>query len=215
MIKSFIFAVSLFLYFFISDLLLVPLRKVPNYNLFLLILFSLAFLILVYKAVTSGSQAKRLIYGSFGGLVLWSLIGEICPSLRVHPASLLNPICAVDIKHPSAAIYLALLLMSLSIAYITGAIKDGLAMMLAVFGSTWSFELYMQNYSARVPHEALPAIAYTLGGISLVVLLLAFFMTIKSTSPAGKTFWGYWIYYGLVTTLTSFFILPHPMLLGF
>jgi hypothetical protein len=133
----------------------------------------------------------------------------------VHPASLLNPICTVDIKHPSAAIYLALLLMSLSIAYITGAIKDGLAMMLAVFGSTWSFELYMQNYSARVPQEALPAIAYTLGGISLVILFLAFFMTVKSTSPAGKIFWGYWIYYGLITTLTSFFILPHPMPLGF
>jgi len=215
MIKPVIFAVSLFIYFFVTDLLFIPLRRIPNYNLYLLIFFLLVFFTALYNALTAGSQVKRLIYGAFCGLILWSVIGELCPSLRVHPASLLNPICAVDIKQPSAAVYVVILFITLAISYLTGGIKDGLAMMLMVFGSTWSFELYMQNYSTHLPLELLPKIAYTLGSVSTVIFLLALIMTVKSAFPAGKTFWGYWIYFGFLTTLTSFLILPHPMPLGF
>jgi hypothetical protein len=215
MIKSLIFAAGLFLYFLVTDLLFVPLRRVSNYNLILLLLFLLIFFIVIYKALTAGSQVKRVICGAFCGLILWSVIGELCPSLRVHPSSILNPICTVDIKQPSAAIYVVILFITLAISYLTGGIKDGLAMMLMVFGSTWSFELYMQNYSTHLPLEVLPKIAYTLGGVSAVIFLLALVMTAKSVSPAGKTFWGYWVYFGLVTTLTSFLILSRPMPLGF
>jgi hypothetical protein len=215
MTRSLLFAVSLILYFVVTDLLFLPLRRIPNYNLFLLLLFSLTFFIVIYRAVSSPSPAKRIIYGAFGGLILWSLIGELCPSLWAHQASLLDPISTVNIKQPSAAIYLVILLITLIISYLTEGIKDGLAMMLMVFGSTWGFELYVQNYSTRLPKEVLPNIAYTLGGIFSIVLLLAILMAAKSASPAGKTFWGYWIYFGLVYTLTCFLVLPHPMPMGF
>lgn len=215
MIKSVLFVFSLFFYFLVTSLLFIPLRRIPNYNLFLLLLFLIFFFIIIYKAITAASPVKRLISGAFCGLILWSIIGELCPSLRVHQASILNPICTVDIKQPSAAIYVVIFFISLAISYLTGGIKDGLAMMLMVFGSTWSFELYMQNYSIHLPLEVLPKIAYTLGGISSIIFILAIVMTIRITSSAGKIFWGYWIYFGLVTTLTSFLILPHPMPLGF
>jgi len=215
MVKSLIFAAGLFLYFLATDLLFLPLRRIPNYNLYLLFFLLTIFFIVIYKAVTSDSPVKRLICGAFCGLILWSVIGELSPSLRVHPASFLNPICSVDIKHPSAAIYVIILFITLAIAYLTGGIKDGLAMLLLVFGSTWSFELYMQNYSTHFPLEVLPKIANILGGVSAVILLLALVMTAKSTTPAGKTFWGYWVYFAFVTTLTSFLILPRPMPLGF
>lgn len=215
MLKSFLFVLSLFLYFLITDLIFVPLPKIRNYNLPLLLFFSLIFFILTYKANTAGSQVKRLIYGAFGGLLLWSIIGELCPSLRGHTLNLLNPISIVNIKQPSSAVYLVILLITLAISYLAGGIKDGLAMLLMVFGSTWGFELYLQNYSTRLPQEVLPEIAYTLGGIFSIVLIFAIFMSAKSASQTGKTFWGYWIYFGLVTTLTSFLVLPHPMPMGF
>lgn len=215
MIKTLKVIISFFLYFLLSDLLFIPLRRVPNYNIFLLLLFSLIFFITILKSITAGTEVKRITYGAFSGLLLWSIIGELCPSLRVHPSSILNPISAVDIKHPTAGIYLLILLITLVISYLTGGIKDGLAMMLMVFGSTWSFELYFQNYSTRFSPELLPQLAYILGGFSALILLFALFMCAKIKSPAGKTFWGYWVYFGLVTTLTSFFILPHPMPFGF
>ena len=118
MMKSFLFALSLFLYFLIADILFVPLAMVPNYNLFLLLIFLLCCFILTYKAVAAESQVRRLIYGSFGGLLLWSLIGELCPSLKAHPASLLSPISTVDIKHPSTLVYLVLLFVTLTISYV-------------------------------------------------------------------------------------------------
>jgi len=215
MMKSLLFALSLFLYFLITDILFVPLAIVPNYNLFLLLIFLLCFFILSYKAVASESQVRRLIYGSFGGLLLWSLIGELCPSLKAHPASLLSPISTVDIKHPSTLVYLVLLFVTLTISYVKGGLKDGLAMLLMVFGTTWCFELYMENYSTRLPVEIMPNIAYILGGIWGMILLLSIYMALRSTTLAGKTFWGYWIYFAVVTTLTSFFVLPRPMPLGF
>jgi hypothetical protein len=215
MIQSLLFAISLIIYFVVTDLLFIPLKMIPNYNLFLLLLFSLIYFILTYKAVAGASPVKRLIYGAFGGLILWSLIGELCPSFMGHQASLLKPISTVNIKQPSAAVYLAILLLTLTITYFAGAIKDGLAMILMVFGSTWGFELYLGNYSTRVPSEILPNIAYPLGALCSIIFLLAIFLAVKSTSPARKTFWGYWIYWGLITALTSFLILPHPMPMGF
>lgn len=213
--KSFLFALSLFLYFLIADILFVPLAMVPNYNLFLLLIFLLCFFILTYKAVAAESQVRRLIYGSFGGLLLWSLIGELCPSLKAHPASLLSPISTVDIKHPSTLVYLVLLFVTLTISYVKGGLKDGLAMLIMVFGTTWGFELYMENYSTRLPVEIMPDIAYILGGIWGTILLLSIYMALRSTTLSGKTFWGYWIYFAVVTTLTSFIVLPRPMPLGF
>jgi hypothetical protein len=215
MMKSILFALSLFLYFLIADILFVPLAMVPNYNLFLLLIFLLCCFILTYKAVAAESQVRRLIYGSFGGLLLWSLIGELCPSLKAHPASLLSPISTVDIKHPSTLVYLVLLFVTLTISYVKGGLKDGLAMLIMVFGTTWGFELYMENYSTRLPVEIMPDIAYILGGIWGTILLLSIYMALRSTTLSGKTFWGYWIYFAVVTTLTSFIVLPRPMPLGF
>jgi hypothetical protein len=215
MMKSFLFALSLFVYFLIADILFVPLAMVPNYNLFLLLIFLLCCFILTYKAVAAESQVRRLIYGSFGGLLLWSLIGELCPSLKAHPASLLSPISTVDIKHPSTLVYLVLLFVTLTISYVKGGLKDGLAMLIMVFGTTWGFELYMENYSTRLPVEIMPDIAYILGGIWGTILLLSIYMALRSTTLTGKIFWGYWIYFAVVTTLTSFIVLPRPMPLGF
>ena len=213
--RALLFAICLFLYYFLTTILFVFLVRVPNFNLVLLIIFSLIFFLLANKAIGAESPGRRLVYGAFAGLVLWSIIGEICPSARAHPASIYNPIVAINIKQPHAAVYFLLFLITLLISYFRGAVKDGLAMMLMVLGSIWAFELYLQNYSTRVPTEALQTIAYSLGGICGIILLVAITMVLRSRSTSGKIFWGYWLYWGIVYTLVCFLVLPHPMPMGF
>ncbi|RLB08839.1 MAG: hypothetical protein DRG27_05170, partial [Deltaproteobacteria bacterium] len=178
--------------------------------LYLLCAYTVLLIISLRKA-TSSSQTKRIIWGAFGGLILWTCVGEILSNKAVPMNCLFHPFTHISLTELGIIPYLVFALLLLTFGFFGGAIKDGFAMMLMVFLTTWAPEIYFHNYSEYIPRNLISSFAYTLSFVFAIVFLLALYKAFKEDSFSKKIFWGYWIYWGLIYCLCSIFVLSHPM----
>ena len=184
------------LFFLVSVLTMIPLRMaenpVVNYNLFYVPILALVFFALFYRACVERVESRGILYGYFSALVAWPLIGEVA-SMPLDEG-IVTQFSSMNIKLLGGYFYVAAGWILLKIMWRTKAVKSSVNTFFLVFLCIWSFELYMDNYSSKVPIDMMPVIASrvaTVFGIaSLVILVLAW----RTTSVVRKTVLGCVLY---------------------
>ncbi len=179
MVRAIIVALAGFACFMISVLSMVPLRiaenPVVNYNLFYTPILALIFFALFYRACVEQNESRGVLYGYFSALAAWPLIGEVA-SMPVDEG-IITQFSSLNIKLLGGYYYVIIGWLMLKIMWRTQAVKNSVNVFFLVFLSIWSFELYMDNYSSKVPVDMMPAIAngvaLVFGILSLVILFIA------------------------------------------
>ncbi|MBW2222577.1 MAG: hypothetical protein JRF22_08660, partial [Deltaproteobacteria bacterium] len=101
---------------------------------------------------------------------------------------------SINIKLLGGYFYVAAGWIMLKVMWRTKAVKNSLNTFFMVFLGIWTFELYMDNYSSKIPIELMPTIANwvaTVFGItSIIILVLAW----RTSSLVKKTFLGCILY---------------------
>ncbi len=187
-------AFSGLLYFVISLPLMMPLRMKPveNYNLFLMPLFTIVFFFLIYQTCTVVKQSKAYTYAFFAGILAWQLFGELS-SLPV-PEGLITQFSSVNIKVVGGYFFLAGGWILLKVLWRTQAIKNPVAVFVMTFLSIWTFELYMDNYSVRVPIDMMPMVSNVLLAVFTVITIFLLVIAWRADSPEKKTVMGCLLY---------------------
>jgi hypothetical protein len=173
-----------------------PLRMaenpVVNYNLFYMPILALIFFALFYRACVEKNESRGILYGYFSALVAWPLIGEMA-SMPLDEG-IVTQFSSMNIKLLGGYFYVAVGWILLKIMWRTKAVKSSVNTFFLVFLCIWSFELYMDNYSSKVPIEMMPVIAnrvaIVFGIASLVILILAW----STTSVVKKNVLGCILY---------------------
>ena len=210
--KALLFALMLAVALFVESLLFVPLGRVANWNLILLLLLSVVTLLCFYKSLKVDTPARQVVWGAFTGLVTWTLVGQLIPFDRTpHTSAYARPFSELHLYSFEAIPYLIFFVFALGIAYRTKAVKGALGMTGMVFSSTWAIEMYFRSYSTAFSEEVLPGYADMLAVIFIVILLGSLVGVVKSQAPERKLFFGYWLYYGAVYTWGSLMVFPSPM----
>jgi hypothetical protein len=171
---------------------MIPLRMaknpVANYNLFYVPILAIIFLVLFYRTCTEEDEGRGILYGFYAALVAWPVIGEIA-SIPVEKG-IITQFSGVDIKLLGAYYYVVAGWLMLKIMWRTKAVKNSLCAFFMVFLCIWTFELYMENYTAKVPIEMMPVIAnwvtIVFSVLSIVVLVFAW----RTTSVVKKNVMG-------------------------
>ncbi len=183
-------------FFLVSVITMIPLRMakepVVNYNLFYLPILALFFFALFYRACVEQDEARGILYGYFSALVAWPLIGEVA-SMPLDKG-VVTQFSSINIKLLGAYFYVVVGWILLKVMWRTGAVKTSVCTFFLVFLSIWSFELYMDNYSSKVPLELMPVIARwvatVFGLASILILVLAW----RATTTAKKNLLGCILY---------------------
>ncbi len=181
---------------------MIPLRMaknpVENYNLFYMPLLAILFLVLFYRTCVEKKESRGYIYGYFAALVSWPLIGEVA-SMPVDKG-LVTQFTSMNIKLLGGYFYVITGWVMLKILWRTKALKSSVLVFMMTFLSIWSFELYMDNYSSRIPLEMMPTIASWVSIISAIICLILLTISWKSPSIERKTFLGcvLYIFFALV-----------------
>jgi hypothetical protein len=201
--RTLLIALSGIGYFIISLILFTPFRMKPieNYNLVALPLFLIVFLYLFYKACTVEQDSKGYLFGYFAGILMWQCIGEI-PSLRVPSGAVLQ-FSDMNIKVLGGYFYV---LAGWTLLYLTWKIKmlkDRAAFVFMIFLGIWSFEVYMDNYSSRVPLAMMGVIANIIMVVFLLISIWILYLAKKSTSIERRTVLGGILYLTLNIVLMS------------
>ncbi len=180
--------------FLISVLTMIPLRMKPvaNYNLFYVPILATIFGFLFYRTCTEAKESKAYLYGYFAALFGWPFLGEMA-SLPV-PEGVITQFSSLDIKSLGGYYYVVAGWILLKILWRTKAIKNPVAVFLMTFLSIWSFELYMENYSSRIPLEMMPVIANYVTGIAAIACLVLLYLARKAASLEKKTVMGCILY---------------------
>ena len=201
--RTLLIALSGIGYFIISLILFTPFRMKPieNYNLVALPLFMIAFLYLYYKACTVEQDSKSYLYGFFAGILMWQCIGEI-PSLRVPSGAVLQ-FSDMNIKVLGGYFYVLVGWMLLYLTWKTNMLKSRTAFVFMIFLGIWSFEIYMDNYSSRVPPAMMGVIANIIMVIFLLISIGILYLAKKSTSIERRTVLGGILYLTLNIVLMS------------
>jgi hypothetical protein len=190
------------LFFLVSVITMIPLRMaknpVENYNLFYMPLLAILFLVLFYRTCVEKKESRGYIYGYFAALVSWPLIGEVA-SMPVDKG-LVTQFTSMNIKLLGGYFYVITGWVMLKILWRTKALKSSVLVFMMTFLSIWSFELYMDNYSSRIPLEMMPTIASWVSIISAIICLILLTISWKSPSIERKTFLGcvLYIFFALV-----------------
>lgn len=194
-------------FFLISVITMIPLRlaenPVVNYNLFYVPILALLFFSLFYRACVEQDESRGILYGYFSALVAWPLIGEVA-SMPLDEG-IVTQFSSMSIKLLGGYFYVAAGWILLKIMWRTGAVKSSVNTFFLVFLSIWTFELYMDNYSSKVPIEMMPVIANWVAAVfgiaSLVILIFAW----RTTSVVKKNVLGCLLYitFSLVIMGTS------------
>ena len=190
------------LFFIVSVITMIPLRMaknpVENYNLFYMPLLAILFLVLFYRTCVEKKESRGYIYGYFAALVSWPLIGEVA-SMPVDKG-VVTQFTSMNIKILGGYFYVLTGWALLKILWRTKALKNSVCVFMMTFLSIWSFELYMDNYSSRVPLEMMPVIASWVSIISAIICLILLTIAWKSPSIERKTFLGciLYIFFALV-----------------
>ena len=192
-------------FFLVSLISMIPLRMAENpvedYNLFYMPILAMIFLVLFYRTCVEKDEARGILYGYFAALVAWPCLGEIA-SLPVEKG-IVTQFCSVDIKLLGAYYYVAACWMLLPIMWRTKAVKSSVLTFFLIFLGIWSFELYMENYSARIPIDMMPMIAQWVTIVSLILSIIILVTSWRTTSTAKKTLMGTLLYLTFSLVLMS------------
>jgi hypothetical protein len=167
-------------------------NPVENYNLFYMPLLAILFLVLFYRTCVEKKESRGYIYGYFAALVSWPLIGEVA-SMPVDKG-VVTQFTSMNIKLLGGYFYVLTGWALLKILWRTKALKNSVCVFMMTFLSIWSFELYMDNYSSRVPLEMMPVIASWVTIVSSIVAIVLLIIAWRSTSIEKKTFLGCILY---------------------
>ena len=203
MLRAITIAILGNLYFIVSLAIFLPFRMKPveNYNLFAFPIMAAIFLGLLYKACTVEKESKGYLYAYFAGIVMWQVVGEI-PYIKV-PAGKILQFSDLNIKMLGGYFYALVGWIFLHILVRTGALKKQVAFAFGIFMGIWSFELYMDNYSFRVPLEVMPVVATVIMWIALIASIVLVIMAKKADTIVRKTVIGGILYITLSIILMS------------
>lgn len=184
------------LFFIVSVITMIPLRMaenpVVNYNLFYTPILALIFFALFYRACVEENESRGIIYGYLSALVSWPLIGEVA-SMPLDEG-IIKQFSSINIKLLGGYFYVAIGWIMLKIMWRTKAVKNSVNTFFLVFLGIWTFELYMDNYSSKIPIELMPTIgnwvATVFGIVSIVILIIAW----RTASIVKKTVLGCVLY---------------------
>ncbi|MCX5904045.1 MAG: hypothetical protein NTV89_11375 [Proteobacteria bacterium] len=190
MLRALAIAVSGIVYFILSLLIFLPFRMKPveNYNLFALPVLAAIFLGLVYKVCTVEKESKGYLYAFYAGILMWQVVGEI-PFIKV-PAGHILQFSDLNIKMLGGYYYMLAGWVLLHILWRSGAIKKQVAFMFVIFLGIWSFELYMDNYSFRVPMQVMPMVSNVIMLFAVVVSIFLLVLARKAATIEKKTIIG-------------------------
>jgi hypothetical protein len=194
MIRALIIALSGIIYFILSLLIFLPFRMKPieNYNLFAFPLLAVVSLFLLYKACTEETNSKSYLFAFFAGILMWQVVGEI-PSIRVPSGAILQ-FSDLNIKVLGGYFYVLAGWVLLYFLWTTKSIKHQAAFTFMIFMGIWTFEIYMDNYSSKVPLDMMPSIANVVMVIALIVSILILYLAKKAATVERKTVMGGLLY---------------------
>ncbi len=194
--RAIIIAIAGQVTFIISAITMSPLRMwenpVVNYNLFYMPILAVIFGFLFYRCCTVEQESKAYLYGFFSALVAWPLLGEIS-SLPVD-RGVITQFSDVEIKTLGGYYFVVAGWIIFKILWLTGALKRPVCVFLLTFLSIWSFELYMDNYSSKVPIELMPVIGTYVAAIAGLIAVILLIVARKTVSLEKKTLMGCMLY---------------------
>jgi len=183
-------------FFMVSVITMIPLRMaknpVVNYNLFYLPILALLFFALFYRACVEENEGRGILYGYFSALVAWPLIGEVA-SMPLDEG-MVKQFSSINIKLLGGYFYVAVGWILLKVMWRTQAVKNSVCTFFLVFLGIWTFELYMDNYSSKVPIEMMPVIAGWVATVFGVASILILVFAWQATSAAKKNLLGCLLY---------------------
>jgi len=189
--------------FVISVLTMMPLRMQPveNYNLFYLPIMAALFGFLFYRTCTEEKESKAYLYAFFAAVIGWPVIGETA-ALPV-PEGVITQFSSLDIKTLGGYYYVATGWILLKILWRTQSIKNPVAVFLMTFLSIWTFELYMENYSSRVPIDMMPLIANIITAVAVIASLALLYAAKKAATLEKQTVMGCLLYLTVAIIMMS------------
>ncbi len=182
--------------FLVSVLTMAPLRMwkepVENYNLFYVPILALLVVALLYRCCVEEDETKGYLYGYFAALFAWPLIGEV--STIPVQKGVITLFSDVNIKLLGGYYYLIFSWLFLFIFWTTGALKKSVCCFFLTFFCIWTFELYMDNYSSKVPIPLMWAIGNAIAAVFTILSLIILWLSRRTESLAQKTLLGCILY---------------------
>ncbi len=182
--------------FLVSVITMSPLRMwkepVVNYNLFYVPILALLAGAFFYRCCTAEKESTGYLYGYFSALFAWPLIGEV-PSIPVDKG-LITQFSSLNIKLLGGYFYVLAGWVLLKIMWRTGALKKSVCVFFLTFLCVWTFELYMDNYSSRVPIPLMPYIGHAVSIVFAIISLIILRVAKKTSSIEKKTVMGCLLY---------------------
>ena len=203
MLRALFIALSGIIYFFISLPMMMPLRinPVTNYNLFYMPFLALMFLFLLLKTCTVIKQSRAYVYGFFAAIFAWQLLGEVA-TIKV-PAGYIQQFSSFNFKVLGAYFPVIAGWVTLLLLWRTKSIKNSVAVFMMTFLELWTFELYMENYSLKLPLEMMPMVANIILGVFLFLTILLFYLAKKATTVEKKTVMGCLLYITITVVIMA------------
>ncbi|MEI6126462.1 MAG: hypothetical protein WCQ99_07915 [Pseudomonadota bacterium] len=203
MVRALLIALSGIVYFILALLIFLPFRMKPikNYNLVALPLLTAVFLYLFYTACTIEKVSTGYLLAYFAGILMWQVVGEI-PSIRV-PSGVILRFSDLNIKLLGGYFYVLAGWVLLYILWITGSIKNQAAFTFMIFLGIWTFEVYMDNYTARVPLNMMPRIANVIMSAALIASAVVLYMAKNAATLEQNTVMGGLLYLTLSVVIMA------------
>jgi hypothetical protein len=176
-------------------------RPIENYNLIALPIFAFAFLYLLYKACTVAQDTRGYLFGYFAGILMWQVVGEI-PSIRV-PSGAVLLFSDMNIKVLGGYFYVITGWILLYMLWRLKMLNSRAAYPFVIFLGIWTFELYMDNYSSRVPLAMMGMIANGITLVFLIISIVILYSARKTASIERKTILGGILYITLSIVLSA------------
>jgi hypothetical protein len=201
--RTIVIALSGIVYFMLSLILFMPFRMMPiqNYNLFALPLFACMYFFLLYKACSVASDSRGYLFGYFAGMVMWQLVGEI-PAI-LAPSGAVLQFSDMNIKVVGGYFYVLLGWILLYMFWKMKMISSRIAFVFLIFFGIWSFEIYMDNYSSKVPLFLMGIVANAVLYIFLIASIVVLYLAKKASSIERKTVLGGILYLTLSIVLSA------------
>ena len=203
MLRALLIAFSGIIYFFISLPMMIPLRISPvtNYNLFYMPFLAIMVLFLMVKTCTVSRESRAYLYAFFAAIFTWQLLGEVA-SINV-PAGYITQFSSFNLKIVGAYFPVITGWVLLLIMWRTRAIKNSVAVFAMTFLGLWSFELYMENYSLKVPVAMMPTVANVLFVVFMLLTVLLLYVARKAKTDERKTVMGCLLYLTITIVIMS------------
>lgn len=203
MLRALLVALSGIAYFLVSLPMMMPLRISPvtNYNLFYMPFLAIMVLFLVVKTCTVTKENRAYLFAFFGAIFLWQLLGEV--SCIQVPAGYITQFSSFNLKVLGAYFPVITGWVLLLVVWRTKAIKKAVAVLAMTFLGLWTFELYMENYSLKVPVAMMPTIANVLLVVFTILTIVLLYVARKAAANETKTVMGCLLYLTITVVIMS------------